>query len=243
VQFSEGKTYLANKLNIDYTQIANNALFSDADLSDFLNRASKRAWDYRGWPFTIEALKLTYSPPVSGEYYQDYPNTFEDESVFLLTVNDKEWGKRNFADYKKWFSDNPTATDTLWADFKRVWFANKLALNSGDEIAVYGKLKAYKLINATDLFPFSPDADDNENSGNQAIVRLAFADALASEKKREYQLALAEEKAALAMLDALWAPYAERKAREQSQNRSFFDVPDYFPPRSGRGQTNIGNFP
>src|SRR5947209_3257308 len=108
MQLSEAKTLLALKLNIDYTQISSNDLISDSDLTTAIDLANKRAWDYRRWPFTVDALKLTYAAPSSGEYYVDYPNTFVDESIYLLLVNDAEWSKRNFADYKKWFSDWPT---------------------------------------------------------------------------------------------------------------------------------------
>jgi len=243
--FLEAQTYLIeNKLNGSYADLAAgaNALFSLAEVKTAIDLAAKRAWNYKGWPFTKDALKLTYSPPSSGEFYMDYPNTFEDDSIYLLTVNDAEWGKRNFADYKKWFSNTPTATDKLWASFRRFWFANKNSLTNGDEIALYGKLKASALSANGDLLPFSPDSDNNEDSGNQAIVRLAFADLLASEKKKEYAQAAVEEKAAYAVLDVLWSPMAERESREQSQNRSFFDAPDFFS-RTGRGSTNIGNFP
>lgn len=44
------------------------------------------------------------------------------------------------------------------------------------------------------------------------------------------------------MLDMLWAPMKERESREQSINRPFFEVPDFFSNR-GFGSTNTGNFP
>jgi len=244
--FLEAQTYLIEtKLNGKYSDLAAglDSIFALTDVKTAVDLAAKRAWNYKRWPFTTKALKLAYSPPTSGEYYMDYPNTFEDDSIFLLLVNGGEWGKRNFADYQKWFSDNPSATDKLWATFQRFWFANKNSLTSGDEIAIFGKLKAPTLVNDGDLLPFSPDTDNNEDSGNQAICRLAFADLLGSEKKKEYAQAAAEEKAAYAILDVLWAPMAERESREQSQNRSFFDVPDFFASGGSGRSTNIGNFP
>src|ERR1043165_32573 len=244
--FLESQTYvIENKLNGKYADVSagSNSVFSLSEIKTAVDLAAKRAWNYKRWPFTTDAVKLSYTPPSSGEYYMDYPNTFEDDSIFLLTVNDGEFGKRNFADYKKWFSDYPSATHKLWATFRRFWFANKNALTSGDEIAIYGKLKVPSLLNDTDLLPFSPDTDNNEDSGNQAICRLAFPALLASEKKKEYQQAAVEEKGAYAILDALWAPMAERESREQSQNRGFFDVPDFFASGGSGRSTNIGNFP
>lgn len=245
MNFLESQTYvIENKLNGKYSDVlaGANALFSISEIKTAIDLAAKRAWNYKPWPFTKDALKFIYTI-VAGEFYVDYPNEFEDDSIYLLTVNDAEWGKRNFADYKKWFSDYPNATDKLWASFKRFWFANKTALTNGDEITLYGKLKVPTLVNDADLLPFSPDLDNNEDSGNQAICRLALSDLLASEKKKEYAQAAAEEKGAYAILDALWAPMAARESREQNQNRGFFsDVPDYFPnPSSGRIR-NSGNF-
>ena len=238
---TEAKTILCSKLNIDLATISSNDLFSDSELTTAVDLSNKRAWDYRRWPFSVDVLKLAYSAPVSGEYYVDYPNTFADESIYLLLVNDAEWSKRNFADYKKWFSTNPTATDLFWTNLKRQWFANKNALTDGDEIALFGKLKAPTLSTGTDLLAFSPDMDNNEDSGNEAIVKLAFATLLGSEKKKAYNQALQEQKEALAILDTLWAPMRERESREQSIDRPFFEVPDFFSGRSRR-DNNIGNF-
>ncbi len=237
----EAKTLLASKLNIDLSTISSNSLFSDTELTSAIDLANKRAWDYRRWPFSVDALKLTYEAPASGEFYVDYPNTFADESIYLLLVNDEEWSKRNFADYKKWFAENPTGTDLFWSNLKRQWFANKNALTEGDEIALFGKLKATALTTSSDLLAFSPDMDNNEDSGNEAIVKLAFSFLLGSEKMKQYDQATREQKEAMAMLDILWAPMKERESREQSINRPFFEVGDFFSGRTG-GNTNIGNF-
>jgi hypothetical protein len=246
VTLLEAQTYLIeNKLNGKYADFAAgmNDLFSVSEITTELVLANKRAWDYKRWPFSVDALKLTYTPPTSGEFYLDYPNTFVDESIYLLLVNGKEWSKRNFADYQKWFSDWPTATDKYWSHLKRQWFANKNSLSAGDEITLFGKLRAPTLSAPTDLLAFSPDFDNNEDSGNQAIIRLAYASILGSEKKKQYDQAKAEEKAALSMLDVLWAPMKERESREQSINRPLFDTPDLFARNRGFGSTNIGNFP
>jgi|GEM_PF-4081099 len=238
----EAKTALANKLNINYANIASNALFSDSDLTDAIQEGANLAWDYRGWDFTTDALKLTYAVP-SGEFYSDYPNTFEDESIYLLLVNDAEWSKRNFADYRKYLSDNPSATDKIWTHYQRKFFANKNALAAADEITVFGKLRQLTLSNPTDLLPFSPDFDNNETSGNRAIVELSYASILDSEKKKNPAGADAARKRAYSWLDILWTPIAERRSKEQNLNRPFFDTPDFFAGRTTRFNTNIGNFP
>lgn len=243
---SEAKTALCAKLNINYTDVlaGTNDLFSDSDLTDAIQAGVNVAWDQERWQFTLDALKTIVSADDLSNGYLDYPNTFEDESLFLLTVNGGEWGKRNFADYQRYFSDNPSATDKLWSEFKREYFVNVNSLALGEEIVVHGKLRAPTMVNPTDKLPFSPENDNDENSGNRAIVELAYADILDSDKKKNAAGAEVARKKGLGMLAALWAPMAARRSQEQPQNRGFFDnVPDFFAPRGSGRSTNIGNFP
>jgi hypothetical protein len=236
----EAKIALSRKLNIDYTKIAQNALFSDSELGEFIQTGANLAWAYHLWDFTQDALKFLWD---GVDTYFDYPNTYEDKSIFLLTVNDEEWGKRNFPDFKRYMKLNPSATDEIWAEFKRQYHLNTNPLAASAEICVYGKLRAPTLSLSTDLLPFSPENDNDENSGNSAIIDLAFSEALGSEKKKAYAQAEAEKKKAYAKLDVLWAPMDERDSVEQHLDRPFFaDVPDFFPGRNGRSRT-IGNFP
>ena len=115
---------------------------------------------------------------------------------------------------------------------------------SANQVAdISGKLRAATLANDSDLLPFSPSQDNDENSGNMAIVLLAYADALNSEKKKNPTQAKLVEAQALAILDNVWKPMGERKAKEQPQNRGFFNGQDFFPGRTTRYNTNIGNFP
>ncbi len=242
--YEEAKQGLARKLNIDYTKIAQNALFSGADLGDFVQGGMHTAWDRYGWTFTEKTYQLTL---VSGDLtagYLDYPATFEDESLSRLTVAGEKFHKKNFEDYIEFLAQNPTSTEKIWSEHGRFYFINMNAVSSGQEVNVTGKLRCPVLTLAADLLPFSPDTDANENSGNRAVLGLAYADALASEKKKEQGKAEAEQKKALAMLDALWAPMAARRSAEQHQDRPFFtDVPDFFQGSNTSRKTTTGNFP
>ncbi len=247
--FLEAKTNLCNsKLNISYTDVlaGNNQLFSASDINDAINFGVKQAWDYKPWTFTQKAYKTTIPNPFNG--YIDYPNDFEDKSVFLLIVNGVPWkgpaaGKRDFTDYQKWFSDNATDTSLIWSEFDRFIFMNANALTVGQEADVFGKLRAPTLVADGDLLPFSPSTDNNENSGNIAVVLYAYSYLLASEKKKNLQGAMAEAKNAQAILDGVWKPMGERNSQDNSQNRSFFNSQDFFPRRSNRNNTTPGNFP
>jgi hypothetical protein len=239
VQFSEAKTSLAYKLDIDYAQISSNDLFSDNELGDFVQAAVNRAWDLYPWAFTEDNWKTV----TTSDGYNDYPSDCEDESIDRLYINGYEYRKVLFPDYQNYFYLNPTATDRLWSEHKRFYFYNVNADAVGSEVWFRGKRRAPALSNATDLLPFSPTTDNQENSGNRAIVDLAFAEALGSEKLKNYAQATIEQQKGLAILERVWAPMAARRSAEQSHDRPFFDVPDFFGGASNSRNTNIGNFP
>lgn len=236
---TEAKQTLARKLNIDYADIANNGLFTDADLGDYIQSGVNKAWDYKPWTFKEKAYKAT---SIDDDYY-DYPIDFEDESITRLTVAGEEYEKKIFADYQRYLNSNPTATDKLWSEHLRFYFINSNAYTVGDEIVIEGTLRAPVLSSGSDLLPFTYGSDNYENSGNRAVIQLAYGEALSSEKKKNPAQGLIEEKKGYAILDTIWAPMASRKAAEQSKDRPFFDVPDYFA-RGGRGNSRniIGNF-
>lgn len=236
---TEAKQALARKLDIDYSDIANNGLFTDTDLGDYIQSGTNKAWDFKPWTFK-EADRKTTS--INDSYY-NYPTDFEDESISRLTVNGEEYNKKLFADYQKYFENYPDATDKFWSEHLRFYFINQNAYTVGDEIVVLGKLRAPTLSSGSDLLPFSYTSDNQENSGNRAIIQFAYAEALSSNKKKNPTQGALEEKRGYGMLDVIWAPMAARKSAEQSQDRPFLDVPDYFA-NGGRGNSKniIGNF-
>lgn len=235
---SEAKTALARKLDIDLSDIANNDLWTDSDLTDLIQSGANKAWDYKPWAFTEGDWKTT----TTSDGYNDYPADCEDESIRVMYINGCEYRKLNFNDYQKFFYDNPTATDRVWSEHKRFYFYNKNADPVGSEVWFPGKKRAPVLSSSSDLLPFSPTTDNQENSGNRAIVDLAYAEALGSDKMKNPSLSEAVEKKAYAALGKVWEPIGARRSAEQTQDRPFFDVPDYFAGSSSRG-TNIGNFP
>jgi hypothetical protein len=224
VTLLEAKQELARKLNIDYTNIASNDLFSDTDLGAWIQLGVIDAWDYKPWPFTQKTKTAT---TISTDYY-DHPQDLMNGSIYLLKVAGKEYKKLLIEDYLKFLEDNPNATDRIWSENETYLFINKNAYTVGDTFDLYGKAVAPLLSLTTDLLPFSPITDNKEHSGNHAIVLLAQGWALESEKKRESEAAAGVRKEALGMLKSLWKPYAESRAFLQSKGRPFFNTPDYF---------------
>jgi hypothetical protein len=220
----KAKKALALKFDIDYSDIANNGLFTDTDLGDLIQLGVIDAWDYKPWPFT---QKTKTSTTISTDYY-DHPQDIMNGSIYLLKVAGKEYKKLLIEDYLKYLEDNPNATDRIWSENETYIFINKNAHTVGDAFDLYGKAMAPLLSNSTDLLPFSPITDNKEHSGNHAIVLLAQSWALESEKKKEPEVAATVRQEALGILKTLWKPFAESKAFLQSKGRPFFNTPDYF---------------
>lgn len=238
----EAKEALARKLNINYNKIAQNDLFTDEDLGAAIQIGVFQACAYKPWEFLLEAMDVTLTSDDLTRGYFAYPNTYEDKSAYLLEINNEEWKKKKFPDYRLYFANNPEAEEEFWSDFQRKVFVNANALTAGDVASAYGKLRAPTLDDDSDLLPFSPENDGDESSGNDAIVELAYADILSSNKKNKPGEAEAATKKAYRILDVLWSPMDERESVEQHQDRPFFtDVPDFFRGGSAARNTNIGN--
>jgi hypothetical protein len=107
---------------------------------------------------------------------------------------------------------------------------------------MYGTHKFTQLSAVGDLLPFSTDADNEEYSGNAAIIKMAFSEALSTEKKKNPGVAKAQMDLASAILNVLWKPMLESRSNAQTKDRPMFNVPDFFAQTSGRGSSPIGNF-
>lgn len=240
--FSEAQEKLCQKLDIDFATIALNGLFTLADIKGYINDAGMEAWDKYFWDFAEDAktAELAGSDITNG--YVPHPPTFVPSSIFLLKLAEKEQDKKNFQDFLKEFERNSASTSAIWAEYKRLVFFNKNRVAAGDTIEVWGKKFYVELSSDSDLMPFSPTSDANSLSGNEAIITLAYAKALGSEKKRNPQQSLIEEKKALATLATLWEQAKQGRSIEQPKNRPMFDVPDFFKGSAGRGQNPAGTF-
>lgn len=233
--YLEARQHLARKLNIDYSDIANNDLFSATDLGVLIQLGSIKAWDFKPWDFTEGAKTGTTTAT-----YLDYPADIQSGSIYLLRVAGKEYKKLLYQDYMKYLEDYPNATDRIWTEQKRFILINTNAYTVGAAFEVFGKLMPPVLSADGDLLPFSPDSDNYEHSGNEAIVQLGYAEALDSDKKKNPQQAELERKKAYQTLNLLWKPFADARSLLQSRNRPFFNTPNFFGP--SQGGDNLGKF-
>jgi len=151
----EGKQAIARELNIDWSDIANNDLFSSDDIQHYLNIGCMRAWDFRSWDFAERVKTGTLTSTQISNGYLDQPSDLVTGSIFLLIINSKEWSKLNIQDYFKWKEDNPSATDKYWAEFKRRIFFNANGASASQVIDTFGKEKFTQMSADADLMPFS----------------------------------------------------------------------------------------
>ena len=233
--FDEAKSALATKLNISYSDIANNGRFTDSDLGLWVNLACLQVWDLHPWDFTeiVKTITLTSDDITNG--YINYPTDVVSGSAQFVRVDSKMWVKRGYRSYLTTLENNTSATDKIWSEMGRLIFFNTNATAAAGVLDLFGKKRFAKLSNTSDLLPFSPDTDDNEYSGNQAVIRLAFAEALGSEKMQNPNQANTERQTALQILELLWKEFAQNRALDQQKDVPIFDVPDFFQGRSGSG--------
>jgi hypothetical protein len=234
----EAKQHLARKLNIDYSDIANNDLFSETDLQTYIQLGVIKAWDFKPWPFKRKVKKATTE---STDYY-DHPQDLMNGSIYKLTVGGKEYRKVIDEDYFKHFEDYPTSTERVWTEVETYIFVNKNAYTIGDELCLFGNKFPITLSGTSDLLPFSPTTDNYEHSGNEAVVLFGYAEALDSEKLKNPTQAEIERKKAYETLSILWKPFAEGKALLQSKGRPMFNTQDYFGGSGIQSSAYNGNF-
>lgn len=241
--FLEAKQALARKLDINYSDIANNDVFSDTDLGEYINTACYMAWDFAFWDFAEHSKTATLLSGDITHGYVAYPDDIQPSSVYYLAINGQEYSKKIFNGYKRYFQNNPTAQDKFWAEFKRLIFFNTNIAQVGQVIDVYGKRNFQKLSADADVMPFSPNVDAQEFSGNDGVVILAYSLALSSEKKMNPTQGAVEEKRAYGIFTVLKNQLEAGRAIEQPKDTPMFDTPDYYRNKGrGRSSSPIGGF-
>lgn len=241
--FQDAQKALCRKLDIEYTTISQNGLFSLDDIKGYLNDAGREVWDYRFWDFSEGSKTLTVLSTDITNTWVPYPFQFVSGTLFYLRINGKEHTKKRFQDFLKWFEDQPNATDRYWAEHKRRIFFNTNNVVLSDTFELYGKNVFTTLSADADIMPFG-DEDNTlgEQSLNAAVVQLAYSMALGSEKKKNESASNIERQKAYITIDNAWTTQVAGQASEQPKNRPMFNVPDFYAG-SGSGRSyNIGKF-
>jgi len=202
------------KLNLDWGDISNNDLFSQAELVRWLQSSYEEAAARHSWPFFEGRLEITSS----GEKY-DYPTNVKSDSLRYLTVNDKRYEKLLFEDYLKYKEDYPSGSEKIFSDRNRVIYINYLAEDFGGSIALYAQVHVSGSVASTTSSTVFTAA---EPEADEAIVQLAFSKALGSEKMKNPNQASKERSEAFEVLDGIWERIKEKAHTYQTKDTPMF---------------------
>lgn len=207
---------LCSKLDIDPIDIGNNDLFTSTELSRWLTIAKDMAVARYPWPFTEGKRDIA---SVSGQEEYDYPTDVKTDSLRFLTVNGKRYEKLLFEDYLTWKEDYSSSTKKYFSDRNRTIYINYLATDFGNSIIFYGQVEVSGSITSSSTTSvFSPA----EPEGDEAIIKLAYASALGSEKMKDPVNSKREKNEAFEILDSIWDFIQSKQHTYQTKDRSMF---------------------
>lgn len=227
----EAKQALARMLDIDYTNISLNDVFSDTDLLEYINEGCKQAWSLARWSFTEASKTWTLVAQDVTDGYVNIPEDIMPSSIFSVWIDGEEVDRRDVISLRRYLQVNPTGTKLICAIYKMNLYFNSNTISTGIVVDAYGKKRFVPFTSSSatsDLLPFSVGADQFEDAGNNAIIRLAYAEALGSEKKKNYAQAKVEREKAFAILTPLAESTKDDRANEQMESKPMLDVPDFF---------------
>ncbi len=205
---------LCSKLNIDWSDITLNDLFSETELVRWLQLSYDESAARHPWPFTEGRLEITSS----AEKY-DYPISVKSDSIRYLTVNNKRYDKLLFEDYLKYKEDYSSGSAKFFSDRNRVIYVNNLADGFGGSVVLYAQVNVTGSVDSTITTTVFTAA---EPEGDEAIVQLAYSKALGSEKLKNPAKARKERAEAFESLDGIWKRIKERQHTYQTKDTPMF---------------------
>ena len=207
---------LCSNLNVDWSDIENNDLYNEIELTRWLTLAKDLAYARHPWPMTEGRREIA---TVAGQEQYDYVTDMKSDSIIYLTVNDKRYQKLLFEDYMKYKEDYDTGAEKYFTDRNRDIYINYLAQDFGNSIVCYCQVEVTGTISSTVSSTVFTAA---EPEADEAIVKLAFSMALGSEKEKNPTKARIERTEALGILDDIWLKIAEQQHQYQTKDRPLF---------------------
>lgn len=139
MNLQEMQQELENRLSIS----SSNTFWTSSQLVSWLNQAMIYCCGYKKWPFT-EDIDISLTTIASKEDY-NYPLKFKSDSIRILTIDGKMYEKIRYDDYLRYKEDDPTGTDRVFSDYKRVIYINPDAFSAGKTITIYGQVTPISL--------------------------------------------------------------------------------------------------
>lgn len=152
--------------------------WSSAMKKQWINTSGERAANYFRWKKLEYALKTVTK--ANQEYY-DYPDEFQEGSIYFMKVNGEEHIEAEWDDYQEYKEEE--STDKIFASHDSFYFVNPTPTLADLEIEIHGIRKWVKLVENADT-PITPSEMDD------AIIKLSLAICL--QKERRYSEAAAE---------------------------------------------------
>ena len=209
MNFLQAKQALSRKLDIDYTNIANNGLFTDEDLGAYINAGQNLAWSMYTWE--PEQVSKTITNTEATSY--TYPVGLLPKSATVLFVEGEQYPKFDYESYNNLLATEDGDETKMWSDFDGSVYINYY--ESTDSLIVLGTNAVTELSATTDALFFT------DESGNDAVVDLAYAEALGSGKLNNPNKAQYIEQNAIQKLATVWRRQSQDKSRENSTKEMF----------------------
>jgi hypothetical protein len=187
-------------------------MFSQTELLDSLSVANKKIKARWPWPMTEGRRNMAYSTEE-----QDYPSDMKSDSVYMLLIGGKRYDKKNFQSYQVYREDQPDRDEKIFSDWNRTLFINPNAGASGT-IVCYGQVILTDINTSASTTVFSvaePEIDE-------AMVQLAYAELLDSEKMKNPQKAQVVRQNAFAVVDGVWDTIKLKQYTYQDKSAQMF---------------------
>jgi len=152
--------------------------WTDTQKTSWLNQAGERVCNYHYWKELEDALKTITK---ANQDYYDMPETLQEGSIYMLTVDGEEHKKKSWAEYQQY--KTAESTDKIFAMHDGYYFVSPTPEEADLEIDIWGIKKWVKLVDAADESTLSSKFDE-------AIIKLALAICL--KKEGEYNEANSE---------------------------------------------------
>jgi len=213
---------LCSKLNIDWSDVANNDLYTDTELVRWLTLARRAAEARHPWQFTEGRYEVAVT---AGQEKYDMPTSFKTGRLRYATVNDKRYTKLIFEEYLRHLEEYSTSTEKIFSERSRTMYFNVSATDFANSIVIYGQVEVSGSVDSTTSTTVftagEPEADE-------AIVKLAYSYALGSDKNKDPGRARIERAESFEILDDIWRRMQEKKhtyqTREEGSGYDRIDV-------------------
>lgn len=212
------------------------SLYPLATVKLAINRANRKIGHLFEWPEREDAKKTS---TVSGQEYYDFPDTWQPDSIWKLTVDGTDYGDPiSFKDYLYEKENSfPSGLSKVWGTQWRRYFIYPTPTTNGDNnISIWGLKAVETMVDDDDVTIFSYSMPEV----NEAIVLEATAVLKAKGELEDKSIFRSNEAKQIVLV--AWGKVRKNQAKYE-KTQPMWEVPDYFPrSRGGRKDSDIGRF-